>query len=860
MLTPTKPLEQHTPMMQQYLRIKSQHADKLLLYRMGDFYELFYDDAKRAAELLDITLTHRGASAGAPIPMAGVPYHSVDSYLARLIALGETVAICEQTSQPGEGKGPVKREVVRIITPGTLIEDNLLHATKDNEVVAIAAGKDAFGVASLDMASGRFNVVQVDSREALMSELERLHPAEIILSESFPDAYKLPDFAVQTKRAPWEFEHSEATSKLCTQFGVSDLSAFECAKLPLAVCAAGALLSYARYTQMRALPHIHSLKVQHRSDAIILDANSRRNLELVRNLKGDTDNTLLSVLDKTASSMGSRLLQRWINRPLRSAKAVNERLSAVTDLLEQNLFEPLHDTLKKIGDLERILARLALKSASPRDLIRLRESLAVLPELTKLMQPLSAPLCRKLREVLAPEPGLHQLLLDAIIDNPPVVTRDGGFIRDGYDKELDEYRALEKNATDFLSEIETREKARTGISTLKVGYNRVHGYYIEISRAQSKDAPSDYTRRQTLKNAERFITDELKAFEEKVLSANTKALAREKSIYQDLLDACLEKLTRCQTLAKALCVLDVLSNFAERAESLQLCAPELTTTHGLNIAGGRHLVIECAQSTPFVANDCRLDRDNHMLVITGPNMGGKSTYMRQTALIVIMAHIGCYVPAESAVIGPIDRIFTRIGAADDLASGRSTFMVEMTETANIMHHATRESLVLMDEIGRGTSTFDGMSLAFACAKYLAQTLKCYTLFATHYFELTALADELSGVSNTHCSAREHGDSIIFMYQLESGPASQSYGLQVAGLAGVPKAILNEAKAKLIELERASAKHHANQSKPIDSFDQADEAHKTTSQIVTQLRGCEVDELTPKQALAFVYQLKELVDS
>lgn len=858
MLAEIDKIQTHTPMMQQYLRIKAQHADKLLLYRMGDFYELFFDDAKRAAKLLGITLTHRGKSAGEPIAMAGVPFHAVDNYLKKLIEQGESVAICEQVGDPATSKGPVAREVVRIITPGTLSEDNLLTAKQDCLVIAIHAEKHQYGMASLDMSSGRFLVLQISGIDALLSELERIHPAEILITEDFPQTAALPTYASICERAPWAFDLKQAVKTLCEQFKTVDLSGFGCTDMPLAITAAGALLQYAKQTQCRALPHINRLKAQRREDAIILDANSRRNLELIHNLKGSADNTLQYVIDNTATAMGSRLLKRWINRPLRAQHAINQRLQAVACFIESTQYTAVHDLLKGIGDIERILSRIALQSANPRDLIKLRYMLASLPECQAHLNDLDNSLLQKIQGALTPLPTLLDELQRALVDNPPVVIRDGGFIQAGYDKVLDDARALSQNASDFLLALEEREKKRTGIPTLKVGYNRVHGYYIEISKGQSKHAPADYIRRQTLKNAERFLTEELKGFEEKVLSANSEALSREKQLYQKLIEKIQTQLTPLQNIAKALCMLDVLANFAERSVTLDLNQPTLTQTSGIHIEQGRHLVIEQAQETAFVANDLRLDETRRMLIVTGPNMGGKSTYMRQTALIVILAHMGCFVPAAKAIIGPIDRIFTRIGASDDLASNRSTFMVEMTETANILNNATSDSLILMDEIGRGTSTFDGMSLAYACAEHLALDVKGYTLFATHFFELTNLPEHIPGIYNIHLDAVEHDDTIVFMHNVQEGPANQSYGLQVAQLAGVPKMVIEQAKIKLHELEQQCIQPKATtedttSNKKITT-QQTTQSDQVNHPVLTRLSDLNPNELTPVQALNILVEL------
>lgn len=860
----------HTPMMQQYLKIKSQHPDLLLFYRLGDFYELFYDDAKKAAQLLDITLTHRGQSAGAPIPMAGVPYHAAEGYLAKLIKAGESVAICEQVGDPALSKGPVERAVARIVTPGTVTDDALLDQKKDNLLVSILADKGAFGLAALDITSGRFTIQTLPDLMRLQAEVARLQPAEILLSEDAAFANALPQSVAITRRAPWEFELSTAIQLLTQQFRTKDLSGFGVDDQPLALAAAGALLQFIQYTQKNVLPHIQSITQEAHNHAIFLDAATRKNLELTVNLQGAQSHTLSAIIDKTITPMGTRLLKRWINQPLRDRDTIHERQSVVQTLIDSMQYQNIQETLGSVGDLERILTRIALRSARPRDLVQLRQTLFILPNLCALTSKLPNPL--PLAKNIKTFPQLYDLLSKAIIDNPPVTIRDGGVIARGFDPELDELKQLSENSQTMLLEMEARERARTGINTLKVGYNRVHGYFIEISRLQSDKAPTEYIRRQTLKNAERYITPELKTFEDKMLSSKSRALAREKILYEEILSTITEDLVALQSLSEALAQLDVLTNFAERAHTLNYTAPQLSDQSGIHIIGGRHPVIEATIDSSFIPNDTVFDCDRRMLLITGPNMGGKSTYMRQTALIVLMAHIGCFVPATSATIGPIDRIFTRIGAADDLASGRSTFMVEMTETANILHNATDQSLVLMDEIGRGTSTFDGLSLAYACAKHLAIVQKPFTLFATHYFELTELAAEIQSIENVHLDATEHHDEIVFLHKLKEGPASQSYGLQVAKLAGVPAHVIQEAKQKLAILEAhqpttkkpdhrsqneaGTTSNSSNGNHPTDRSPQDQLSFFTESSPLEQaLKALDLDSLTPKAALDWLYEQK-----
>jgi DNA mismatch repair protein MutS len=852
MTVPEAQFATHTPMMQQYLRIKARHADVLLLYRMGDFYELFYEDARRAARLLDITLTTRGRSAGEPIPMAGVPVHSVENYLARLVRLGESVAICEQIGDPGAAHGPVERRVVRIVTPGTLTDEGLLAERTENLLGAIHAAGGTWGIAVLELSSGRFTVQEVRGAEALAAELERLHPAELLVGEETTLPRGVGDHPGTRRHPPWHFDETGARIALARQFGTRDLAGFGCEDLGPALAAAGCLLQYVQETQCSALPHLRGLQVERPGEAIVLDAVTRRNLELEFSLGGRPEHTLVGVLDHTATAMGGRLLRRWVHRPIRDPERLRARHHALATLIEDRAFADLHANLRGIGDLERILARVALKSARPRDLTGLRGALARLPELQARLAPLDSPLPRDLAVRIGEHPGVHALLARALVDQPPTTIRDGGMIAPGYDAELDELRELSEHADRFLVELEARERERTGIPALKVGYNRVHGYYLEVTRAQSGRVPADYVRRQTLKGAERYITPELKAFEEKVLSARERALAREKGLYEALLERLLDDLPALQECAAALAELDVLADLAERADTLDYRAPELTPTPGIRIEGGRHPVVERVIDEPFVANDVDLDESRRMLIITGPNMGGKSTYMRQSALIVLLAHIGAYVPARRAVIGPVDRIFTRIGAADDLAGGHSTFMVEMTETANILHNATDQSLVLMDEIGRGTSTFDGLALAWACAVELAARVRAYTLFATHYFELTALAGEIAGIDNVHLDAVEHGEAIVFLHAVREGPADRSYGLHVAQLAGVPRPVIEQARERLEELERRTPAPAGAPQLPL--FD-AQTPPAPPHPALERLRALDLDAVSPREALRLLYELK-----
>ena len=873
MSNPAEKPPDHTPLMRQFFAAKAEHPDVLLFFRMGDFYELFFDDARKAARLLDITLTQRGNSAGQPIPMAGVPHHAAEGYLARLVALGESVAICEQIGDPALAKGLVERKVVRIVTPGTVTDEALLSERRDTLLLAVSrGGKSAkgggYGIAWADLAGGRFLVNEVATEDALEAELARLEPAETLCADEdgWP-AFVLTRTGVR-RRAPWLFDADSGRRHLLRFFGLHDLTGFGLEDKPLAIAAASALLGYVEETQKQRLPHLSSISVESGDGAIAMNAATRRHLELDSRVDGDSRHTLLGVLDSTIAPMGGRLLRRWLHRPLRDRPTLRRRHQAVATLLESTAGSDLREHFRALGDLERILSRIALRSARPRDLSTLRDGLGLLPQVRGLLAGLDSPLLAELAGELGEHDAHAHLLAAAIVPHPPVLARDGGVFAEGYDIELDELRTLSTHADQFLVDLEIRERAASGIATLKVGYNRVHGYYLEISKGQAGKAPTHYTRRQTLSNAERYITEELKQFEDKVLSARERSLTRERLLYEQLLDALNERLAPLRRCAAALAELDVLAAFAERARALDWSAPELRDEPGITIERGRHPVVEAVRSEPFEPNDLVLHDDasgnsRRMLVITGPNMGGKSTYMRQNALIVLLAHIGSFVPATRAVIGPIDRILTRIGAGDDLARGQSTFMVEMSETSYILHHATDQSLVLMDEIGRGTSTYDGLALAEACARHLAHSNRAYTLFATHYFELTALAGNAnqspgSGIANVHLDAVEHGDQLVFMHAVKDGPADRSFGLQVAALAGLPKSVIQQARGRLAELEQHS------RDAPTPSF--ATEALDVPQQIglfapasaaLEALASIDPDDLTPKQALEALYRLKAL---
>jgi DNA mismatch repair protein MutS len=874
---------QHTPMMQQYLRIKAEHPGTLLFYRMGDFYELFYDDARRAAKLIDITLTSRGQSAGEPIPMAGVPYHSVETYLARLVRKGESVAICEQIGDPAKSKGPVERQVVRIVTPGTVTDDALLDQRRETLLAAVFARPSkegaAFGLAWLDLAAGRFSVLEADGATSLEAELERLKPAELLVPED--QAREIGDIVhslahgEQRVRPPWHFELSSASRLLTDQLGTLDLRGFGADDLPLAICAAGALLQYVRETQKTALPHITTLAVEERGDTLHLDAATRRNLEIDASLSGQDSATLFALLDSTVTPMGSRCLRRWLNRPITDQQELRRRYQAIALLVDARRFEGLREPLRGIGDVERILSRVALRSARPRDLTSLRASIDALPALRAILKRIEAPLIVELTAAIDEHADVAGILHRAIAEEPSVVLRDGDVIAPGYDAALDELRQIATHTDEFLLELERRERERSGIPSLKLAYNRVSGFYIEVSRSHADRVPKDYIRRQTVKSAERFITPELKGFEDKVLGAREKSLARERELYEQVLTQLTDRLAAMQATASALAALDTLSALAERAAELHWTEPKLVADTCLEIRGGRHPVVEHFIDGPFVPNDLTLDASRRMLIVTGPNMGGKSTYMRQSALIALLAHVGSFVPAERAVLGPLDRIFTRIGAGDDLAGGRSTFMVEMTEAANILNNATHKSLILMDEIGRGTSTFDGLSLAWAVARHIARVNRSFTLFATHYFELTSLANEIEGCANVHLDATEHRDGIVFLHAVKDGPASRSYGLAVAQLAGVPREVIAAAREYLFALEKGGSTHADVGIHNPRSRGRSNGTHTPQAQLPLEpptppppdprlleleaaLLAVSADDLTPRAALDLVYKLRAVL--
>jgi DNA mismatch repair protein MutS len=857
-MTKTPATTAHTPMMQQYLALKAENADKLLLYRMGDFYELFYDDAKEVAQLLELTLTHRGQSAGNPIQMAGVPVHTLENYLTRLVKLGRSVAIAEQVSEAGLGKGIVERKVVRVVTPGTLTEDALLEDKRDCLLVSLSPHKDHVGLAVLELSSNRFYASEIPLA-ALSNELSRLQPAEIL----WPESVILPDNLAAnpaiTSYPAWHFDSTQGKERLCQHFAVHNLHAFGLETMPLATGAAAAALRYAQHSHQQSLEHVSSIHTYALDDYLLIDATTRRNLELDTNLSGGNTHTLLSVIDRCQTAMGSRLLRRWLHQPLRNPQTINLRLDSVTSFTQdQTLLEKTRSTLSLCCDLERILTRVALASVRPRELRLIEQTLVQLPLLQTLLS--QQPALVSLAQSLMPQPELQQHLDNALAENLPLLLRDGGVFATGYDSELDEWRSLQKDGGDYLLALETRERERTGINTLKVGYNRVHGFYIEISRSDDTILPDDYIRRQTIKNSERYITPELKAHETKVLQADEKSLARERTLYAELIAHCQQQLTILTPIANALAELDAISTLAERASSLQWHRPTFSSDIGLTIEGGRHPVIENVLREPFIANDTELNETKRLMLITGPNMGGKSTYMRQSAIIAILACIGSFVPASSAIIGNIDRIFTRIGASDDLASGRSTFMVEMSETAHILHHATANSLILLDEIGRGTSTYDGLSLAWAIAEQVI-SLGALCLFATHYFELTDLENTHNGCFNAHVSAIQHNSKVVFLHKIEQGAASQSHGIAVAALAGMPETVLKRAQQRLHLLEASAHPLEKTTRQPHTTEQQTQlslfSSNANWDAIQEKLDSITVDDLTPREALAILYQLKQL---
>ena len=865
-----------TPMMQQYLTIKMQHPHSLMFYRMGDFYELFFDDAHKAAKLLGISLTHRGKANGEPIPMAGVPYHAAEGYLARLVKKGETVVICEQLGEV-TGKGPVERGVVRIITPGTLTDDALLNSHQSSNLVALCIQQNQIGMALLDLSAGIFKVQQQDFQpEQLAIELSRLMPSEILVDEDIIDQNIIEQIKKQlecpvTKRPNVDFNLNNAQKTLCDQFAVSTLAGFGIDHLPLAKASAAALIHYAKETQKTALPHIRSIQLEQSSDFIALDPVTRRNLELVEPLF-DHGTSLFQLINDCQTAMGGRLLSRTIMQPLRDTKLLDARLDAISCILKGYHEAPTRLVLKDISDIERVLSRIALGSARPRDLVQLRQACTQIPLLRHAIQPIihshPAGLIKQLDNELGDFKALYQRLMAAVVEHPPVLLRDGNVIAEGFDSELDELRKIRDHAGQFLIDLEIQERENTGVSTLKIGYNRVSGYYIELTRAQAEHAPEHYIRRQTLKNAERYITPELKSFEDKVLSSESRALAREKMLFEMLLDELRADIGNLQMMSSAIAQLDLLANFAHQARLRNWCRPEFSPEIGVKIVAGRHPVVEALSKTPFTANDTSLDFNHRMAIVTGPNMGGKSTFMRQTALISLLAYCGCYVPAQAAILGPIDRVFTRIGSADDLSTGKSTFMVEMTETSQILHHATNQSLVLMDEVGRGTSTYDGLSLAWACVLDLSKRIKCLCLFATHYFELTELAKE-SGIDNYHVTAKELNGNLILLHKVQQGPASQSHGLQVAKLAGIPASVIKEAQNRLKILEKQQQRQ-VNKVVQNDLFSIVDEPSIEVVERIVEvekdtpalnlLRALDVDNLSPREALQQIYALKDALQA
>ncbi|MEY3998888.1 MAG: hypothetical protein RLY60_1700 [Pseudomonadota bacterium] len=857
----------HTPMMTQYLGLKADFPDTLLFYRMGDFYELFFEDAEKAARLLDITLTQRGQSAGQPVVMAGVPFHSVDSYLSRLIKLGESVAICEQVGEVG-GKGPVERKVVRVVTPGTLTDAELLNDKTEAYVLAVHASERAgkaqgCGLAWLSVTEGELRLAECAS-DQLPAWLARIAPSEVIYSSDLPAhlLHLLADVQVKSERPAWAFDSALGQRKLLEQLHAASLEAWQAQDLMQAHAAASALLAYAEHTQGRSLTHVQKLRVERNEERIDLPATTRRNLELTQTLRGEDSPTLFSLLDTCMTGMGSRTLKRWLLEPPRERSLAQQRLDAIAALQGQHgagVWRDLRTALKGLGDVQRISARVALRQARPRELVALGHALVRATQLPELLQSAAdTPWLQTLCKSLMSPPACIDLLQRALLPEPSAMVRDGGVMNHGFDSELDELRHIQTNGDSFLLALEARERERTGIGNLKVQYNRVHGFYIEISQGQLDKVPDDYRRRQTLKNAERFITPELKAFEDKALSAQERALAREKWLFEQLLDDLQQYVPALSQVAWALATLDVLACLSERSLTLNWCAPELVNTPGISITQGRHPVVEARLAETggnFIANDTQLGPTQRMQIITGPNMGGKSTYMRQVALIVLLASIGSHVPASACRIGPIDAIHTRIGAADDLANAQSTFMLEMTEGAQILQAATTQSLVLMDEIGRGTSTFDGLALASGIATYLHDKSQSYCLFATHYFELTEFAASHRAAVNVHVSAAESGNDIVFLHEIQPGPANRSYGIQVARLAGMPSSVLNHAKHALATLENDAQNARAQ----VDLFAQPpQDIDQGPSPLQATLAGMDPDQMSPREALDALYALKKLI--
>ena len=841
-----------TPMMKQYLAIKDKHPDKFLFYQMGDFYEMFYEDAEQASKILDITLTSRGQSGGAKIPMAGIPVHNIDQYLERLLSLNFSVAICDQVGDPAKARGgPVERKVVRVVTPGTLIEDNLLDDRQENLTASVFVLNNRFGIATLEISSGRFIGYEIGAKDSLLDTIRRINPAEIIVSEN----QNLFEDDVTVHEVPsWYFDSTRCENVLCELFATKFLDAFDCHEFPVATRAAGALILYIQDLHGRQLSHVTGIAYKQQSSFLNMDEVTRKNLEIETGHDGTSHNSLVRIFDNCSTSMGARMLRRWFTAPITDRAALVSRHDAIDWILEGLLIDSVRNLLKPVSDIERILSRISMKIARPRDLIGLRNSLEILPELHALIANSSATLIQTLQADLMPQEDIFELLKSAINDDSPNILRDGGVLRDDYDAELGELRRMQKESGDLLLEMEAHERRATGIATLRIRYNRVHGYYIELPRSKQASVPENYMRRQTLKNAERYVTKELNEFEERVLGAKEKALIREKFLYDQILENLKPHIGQIMQCARALACLDLLVNFAHNAQTLNLSRPELVDASGIEIINGRHPVVEqTLVGKHFICNSTLLDGNARMQLITGPNMGGKSTYMRQIAIIALLAHTGCFVPAESARIGYIDRIFTRIGAADDLASGRSTFMVEMTEMANILRNASPNSLVIVDEIGRGTSTFDGLALAWSCARDLATRIKSLTLFSTHYFELTSLENELPELSNVHLDAVEHGDGIVFMYKVKPGSASKSYGLQVARLAGIPDHVIETSRLKLSSMEEISAEEFGSGSEPADG---APDHSAQERQVISQIESIDVDNMTPREALDAIYELRK----
>ncbi|MBD3349793.1 MAG: DNA mismatch repair protein MutS [Candidatus Eisenbacteria bacterium] len=868
-------MSRETPMMEQYNRIKAEHLDAILLFRMGDFYETFFDDAKVTSRVLGLALTTRDKGSPNPVPLAGIPYHALDTYLARLVAAGHKVAICEQIEDPGKAKGLVKRAVTEVVTPGTIMSPSMLDEKRGNYLLAVRPGDDRVGLARIDLSTGEFQITEA-SPDELRREILRSDAAELLVPEDAPGREPLRSALSElsgvtvTGVPEWEFSSEEARRTLCEHFSVANLDGFGVAGLDAGVAAGGAALRYLRDLKKRDLDQVTSVRAVLESDRMILDETTQRNLELIEPLEhGLPEATLLAVLDRTVTPMGARLLREWILYPLVDTDAIRERHDAVEDFLRTER-EALRSELGELCDVPRVVARAASGHATPRDMGALRSSLELLPAIRGTLTAFESGSVRSLADSIPDLSSEARFLREAIVDNPPVAVKTGGVVRAGYDAELDELRGIARDGKSWISRLQSTERERTGISNLKVGYNKVFGYYIEVTKANVERVPDDYVRKQTLVNAERYVTPELKEREGKILTAEEDMERLEAEIFDRVRARVAESAIALQGAAAALAELDVLSSLAETAAGNRYVRPQVDRSDVLDVSGGRHPVVErLLRDETFVPNDVRLDlEESQIILLTGPNMAGKSTYLRQTALIVIMAQLGSFVPADSARIGFVDRVFTRIGATDALARGRSTFLVEMSETANILRNATSRSLIVLDEIGRGTSTFDGLSLAWSVTEYLHdnENVRPRTMFATHYHELTELADVLARVRNMNILVRETGDSIAFLRKVAPGCADQSYGIEVAKLAGIPDDVIVRAREILDNLESA---RYTEESLPRlaegshgplgDAGPQLQLFEREPSEIEREIAELDVDRMTPLDALGKLADLKKRTD-